>query len=54
LSTSACTKAKLVYPLVASRAQLAIFYFPWMLAVELEMSIYLRRDSFIGVMPFTV
>jgi hypothetical protein len=52
LGSTTCTKAKLVYPLVATRASLAILYFPCMLAIELVMRVYLKRDTLMVLLPF--
>ena len=54
LGSTTCTKAKLVYPLVATRASIAILYFPCMLAIELIVSVYLKRDAVIVLLPFIV
>lgn len=50
LAASTGAKSKLVYPLVARRARLAVFYFPGVLAVHLVMGIYFRRHSLIVVL----
>ncbi|OLC25299.1 MAG: hypothetical protein AUJ08_08130 [Thaumarchaeota archaeon 13_1_40CM_3_50_5] len=45
MTTSTGAKAKFVYPLVARWAPLTVLYFPSMLAVHLEVGIYLWRHA---------
>jgi hypothetical protein len=52
LNTATGAKAKLVYPLAATGASLAVLYFPWVLAIELVVRVYLKRDTLIVLLPF--
>jgi hypothetical protein len=52
LNTTTRTKAKLVYPLAATGASLAILDFPRVLAIELVVRVYLKGDTLIVLLPF--
>jgi hypothetical protein len=52
LNTTTRTKAKLVYPLAATGASLAVLDFPCVLAIELVVRVYLKGDTLIVLLPF--